>query len=635
MARKKIALFSTGWASNILAQFLRGVHDEFVSLDLDTYLFLSYATYGQTESDRAGELQIFRLPNLADFDGAIIISNLCDFPGVVDDLVSRCNAAGIPVISHGIPHADAVNVIMDNDSGMNHLTEHLITEHDVRDIVFVAGTADNSDSNERLESVRRSALEHGLSFTDKNVVYSNWEFSKAAEIARDFAQKGKLPDAFICANDEIAMVMITTFEDYGIKVPDDVLITGFDNLPDSALFYPSVTSIDPDNRLHGRICARTMIDLLNAAPVENPIKLPSRFLSRESCGCTLAPGSALQRLRVATDAFRMQRKKDRGNWHIFYLESLMMKCESVDELRTTLSDSLSQDHFLEGDNFHILFDANAHKTLTSYDLSYEDSDSYSEQQDVIFSIRNGNIQNIHHFETSQIVPGIREDDPCHMYVILPIHDGPHKIGFVVFTDCYEGIDNKEVLLFMEKINSSMVNSKKSIYLKAVNDYVKEMSNIDSLTSVKNRSAYEARLDDIHKRLTEGKLHECGIVLFDVNNLKKINDEQGHYMGDEYLKNACRLICAAYKNSPVYRIGGDEFVVILEGRPYEQRDSLIDNFVAEMKQIGASDLRPEEKVSIAYGMAIYEGEGDAIDAVVKRADELMYATKKRMKAGREN
>ena len=55
----------------------------------------------------------------------------------------------------------------------------------------------------------------------------------------------------------------------------------------------------------------------------------------------------------------------------------------------------------------------------------------------------------------------------------------------------------------------------------------------------------------------------------------------------------------------------------------------------MKQIGASDLRPEEKVSIAYGMAIYEGEGDAIDAVVKRADELMYATKKRMKAGREN
>ncbi len=631
MARKKIALFSTGWASNILAQFLRGIHDEFESLDLDMYLFLSYASYGQSESDRAGELQIFHLPDLADYDGAIIISNLCDFPGVVDDLVSRCNAAGIPVISHGIPHDNAVNVIMDNDSGMNNLTEHLITEHGVRNIVFVGGTADNSDSKERLECVRRLAHKHGLSFTDENVVYSNWEFAIASHIAQDFAQKGNLPDAFICANDEIAMVMITTLEDYGIHSPEDIVITGFDNLPDSALFYPSVTSVDPDNRQHGRICARAMIDLLNAKPTEDSIKLPSRFIPRESCGCALSTGSALQRLRVATDAFKLQRKKDRSNWHIFYLERLMLKCESVDELRTTLSESLSQEHFVEGDNFHILFDASANKTLTSYDLSSEEESGYSDQQDVIFSIRNGEVQNIRSINTTQIIPGIRPDNPCHMYVILPIHDGPHKIGFVVFTDCYDGIDTKEVLLFMEKINSSMVNSKKSIYLKAVNEYVREMSNIDSLTSVKNRSAYEARLDDIQTRITESKLSEFGIVLFDVNNLKRINDELGHYMGDEYLKNACHLICTIYKNSPVYRIGGDEFVVILEGRPYEQRASLMESFVQEMNIIRHSDLRPEEKVSIAYGMAVYEGADDKIDAVVKRADELMYETKKKMKA----
>ncbi len=631
MARKKIALFSAGWASNILAQFLRGIHDEFSSLDLDTYLFLCYATYGQSESERSGELKIFKLPDLKDYDGAIIISNLCDFPGVLDDLVSRCNAAGIPVISHGIPRDNAVNIIMDNDSGMNDLTEHLITVHGVKDIVFIAGTADNSDSAERLESVRNTALKHGLSFTDENVVYSNWEFQKAAEIARDFARKGRLPDAFICANDEIAMVMITTFEDYGISVPKDVIITGFDNLPETSIFYPSISSVEPDSRLHGRICARTMADLLNGRSTDNPIKLPSRFISRESCGCTLCPESALRRLRVATDDFKNNRKKDRGNWHIFGLERMMLKCESVNELRKTLSDSLSQEHFFEGDDFHILFDACAYKTLTSYDLDYEDDSDYSDRQDVIFSIRNGSIQNIRYVESSQIVPGISDTDPCHMYVILPVHEGPHKIGFVVFSDCYDGIDSKEVMLFMEKINSSMVHSKKSIYLKAVNEYVREMSNIDSLTSVKNRSAYEARLDEIKKRIAEGSLSEAGIVLFDVNNLKRINDELGHYKGDEYLKNACHLICATYKNSPVYRIGGDEFIVILEGHPYEARTQLMEAFVNKMDKIERSDAAPEEKVSIAYGMAVYNGAGDGIEAVVKRADELMYETKKRMKA----
>ncbi|MBQ9866708.1 MAG: GGDEF domain-containing protein [Lachnospiraceae bacterium] len=630
MSRKKIALFSAGWASNILAGFLRGVHDGFSSLDVDTYLFLCYATYGQSESERSGELKIFKLPDLKDFDGAIIISNLCDFPGVLDDLVSRCNKVGIPVISHGIPRENAVNIIMDNDSGMNDLTRHLITEHGVKDIIFVAGTADNSDSAERMESVRNTALSHGLTFTDENVVYSDWEFAKAAEIARNFANKGKLPDAFICANDEIAMVMITTFEDYGISVPKDVIITGFDNLPETEIFYPSISSIDPDSHLHGFICAKTMADLLNGRPTDTTIKLPSSFITRESCGCTLDPGPALKRLRVATDAFKNNRKKDRGNWHIFGLERLMLKCESVDELRKTLSDSLSHEHFFEGDDFHILFDACAYKTLTSYDLDYTDDSDYSERQDVIFSIRNGNIQNIRYVESSQLVPGISDDDPCHMYVILPIHEGPHKIGFVVFSDCYDGIASKEVMLFMEKINSSMAHSKKSIYLKAVNEYVREMSNIDSLTSVKNRSAYEARLDELKKRIAAGTLSEAGIVLFDVNNLKRINDELGHYKGDEYLKNACHLICMTYKSSPVYRIGGDEFVVILEGRSYEARTELLDAFVKEMEKIEGSDAAPEEKVSIAYGMAVYNGEGDGIDAVVKRADELMYETKKRMK-----
>ena len=631
MARKKIALFSTGWASNILAQFLRGIQDEFASLDLDIYLFLSYANYSQSEGERAGEFQVFRLPDMNDFDGAIIISNLCDFPGIVDDLVTRCNAAGIPVISHGIPRDNAVNVIMDNVSGMDDLTEHLITKHGIQKIVFIAGTADNSDSNERLEAVRRAALKHGLTFTDENVVYSDWEFAKAGKIAQDFAKSGELPDAFICANDELAMVLITTLEDYGIHSPEDILITGFDNLPDSSLFYPSITSIDPDNRLHGKVCARAILDLMEGRPTENPIKLPSRFISRESCGCTLALGSARQRLRVATDEFKSQRKRDRDSWHISYLERLIMKCESVEELRTTFSEALGHERFLEGDNFHILFDACANKTLTSYDQSYEEDSNYSDRQDVIFSVRNGAIQDIRNIKATQIIPGICEDDPCHMYVIVPMHDGPHKIGFIVFADCYEDIENKEVMRFIETINSSMVNSKRSIYLKAVNEYVKEMSNIDPMTSVKNRSAYEARLADIQERISKTKISEFGIVLFDVNNLKRINDELGHYMGDEYLRNSCHLICTAYKNSPVYRIGGDEFVVVLEGRPYEQREQLLDVFVQEMDKIKQADLRPEEKVSIAYGMAVYEGAEDQIDAVVKRADELMYATKKRMKA----
>ena len=77
------------------------------------------------------------------------------------------------------------------------------------------------------------------------------------------------------------------------------------------------------------------------------------------------------------------------------------------------------------------------------------------------------------------------------------------------------------------------------------------------------------------------------------------------------------------------------MVILEGRPYETRAELMETFINEMEKIGRSDVPPEEKVSIAYGMAVYNGDGDGIDAVVKRADELMYETKKRMKGLTQN
>ncbi|MCR5620000.1 MAG: GGDEF domain-containing protein, partial [Lachnospiraceae bacterium] len=122
-------------------------------------------------------------------------------------------------------------------------------------------------------------------------------------------------------------------------------------------------------------------------------------------------------------------------------------------------------------------------------------------------------------------------------------------------------------------------------------------------------------------------------LFDVNNLKKINDELGHYSGDEYIKNACKLICTTYKNSPVYRIGGDEFVAILEGKVLAQKDDLIETFITEMNKLRNNmDIAPEERVSVAYGMAYMNDPSENVDDVVKEADERMYENKKKMKSG---
>ena len=155
---------------------------------------------------------------------------------------------------------------------------------------------------------------------------------------------------------------------------------------------------------------------------------------------------------------------------------------------------------------------------------------------------------------------------------------------------------------------------------------KRMAYRDALTGVKSKLAYLDTLKDLEVRVNEGSLTEYGVVVFDLNGLKAINDTKGHDEGDEYIKSACRLICRNYDHSPVFRIGGDEFTAILEGNDYENRDSLLEAFERSVEENGR-----DGKVIIASGMAVYQpGEDTSYNDVFRKADKRMYERKMQLK-----
>ena len=153
---------------------------------------------------------------------------------------------------------------------------------------------------------------------------------------------------------------------------------------------------------------------------------------------------------------------------------------------------------------------------------------------------------------------------------------------------------------------------------------------DSLTGVGNKAAYVNRIGEINKEIEAG-LRDLGIVMVDMNNLKGINDEFGHKMGDAYIIGCCHLICEAFKHSPVYRIGGDEFVVILQGVDYENRHALVEKLKKQYEQAMKNEkAEPWERYSAAVGMAELASDDGTVDFVFKRADRAMYSDKKRIK-----
>ena len=149
---------------------------------------------------------------------------------------------------------------------------------------------------------------------------------------------------------------------------------------------------------------------------------------------------------------------------------------------------------------------------------------------------------------------------------------------------------------------------------------------DPLTGVKSKHAYVDYEQQLNMRIQRGEIEQFAIVVCDVNGLKYINDTFGHAAGDQYLCDAAKVICDIFKHSPVYRIGGDEFVAILSDHDYCCREEL-----QTCLQKSSEGVRLGEGVIIASGISVFNPEGDhSVAAVFERADSLMYENKHRLK-----
>ncbi|MBQ7152615.1 MAG: GGDEF domain-containing protein [Clostridia bacterium] len=150
--------------------------------------------------------------------------------------------------------------------------------------------------------------------------------------------------------------------------------------------------------------------------------------------------------------------------------------------------------------------------------------------------------------------------------------------------------------------------------------------IDSMTGVRNYHAYSDEMKRIDDEIANDTLKDFGIVVLDLNGLKQINDTRGHDIGDESIKKACRIICELFAHSSVFRIGGDEFVILLGGADYENREELL----GKLDAISRENVKTDDVV-IASGIAEYSaGKDENLSAVFRRADQHMYEKKRELK-----
>jgi len=200
-------------------------------------------------------------------------------------------------------------------------------------------------------------------------------------------------------------------------------------------------------------------------------------------------------------------------------------------------------------------------------------------------------------------------------------DGPL---FVKMVAVYS--DKKHIVISVTNIDSQIRREQK---IREEASIAYEKARRDGLTGIKNKTAYGEFEAKLNQQILSGEDVEFAIAICDVNGLKDVNDTRGHIVGDEYIKAASRLVCNTFRHSPVFRVGGDEFVAILRGGDFEIREKLQNDFAETVKRNAL-----DGQVVMACGISVFDKTCDhSVADVFKKADALMYQNKVSLKGAR--
>ena len=238
---------------------------------------------------------------------------------------------------------------------------------------------------------------------------------------------------------------------------------------------------------------------------------------------------------------------------------------------------------------------------------------YSILSKIIGVVPNGIVHSaLTYYSTEDVKTSLGEIIKDNLFIILTV------IAVILFVI---------VLLLLHNIRANKMILEKEDQVKDLN----RKAYVDPLTMVRNKSAYNEYIKKLQDQLDRDEVIDLAIGIFDCNDLKSINDQYGHEKGDIYIKNACSMICKVFGHSPVFRIGGDEFAIILMNSDFTNRDELVAQLDKKQEERNSVVKSIWERVHIAHGIAVYDHElDDELGDTARRADKFMYDNKRKMK-----
>lgn len=551
---KKIAFLTYDWNNEVVSQFITGTH-RFVEEheDVSVHLFNGFGRYGLEEADK-GSLRIFELPDLKNYDALVIEGNRAWKPELRQKIADHGKALGMPVVSINYPLKGCMEVASDNYGSMAKIVEHVILHHGIKKIAFVTGLLSSPEAQARRRAFYDVCRENHV--TDIMEIEGSWKAEAGRNAVKFLYESDRMPQALICSNDDAAYGATRVLRKLGYRIPQDIIVTGFDNMSIAKACEPRLTTVtrDYDGIAYA---ALDLLDVqLNHGINSGTVYVPGQLVEASSCGCGNEHSEVLDVKKNYMHTYRHLKQ--------FY------GMHDAFEIRLSHADSLSDIADIMEELGPGIGCGNIYMVINgSYYDKYRSSEEVTHYGDTMYlmGIADGrkHEKDSHHvykkFSSGEILPE-HYSQKSRIWQICPLRYDETAIGYVVMDGYYEGMEFNFLEILFTLIDSALDNVHKKYLTHTLNDQLSSLYVRDQLTGLYNRFGLEKYGQEAYEKARRN--HEDVMITFiDIDNMKNINDKYGHDSGDVAIELTADSIRDAIGDGDGIgiRYGGDEFVVV--------------------------------------------------------------------------
>lgn len=577
-----------------------------------------------------GASSVFDVFNCDMLDALLVLPTSIRNSDVVEEIVNRCRAHDTPVISVTERVEGTYFCELGFGEAFSEIVEHIISVHGCKRIKVMAGFPDNDFSLTRVNCCAEVMKRHGLTLNDSDILYGNfWDQPTYEAMDAFFASGEPLPEAFVCCNDTMAMAVCAKLAEHGCKVPDDVIVTGFDGIEMERYHDPRLcTAVCDSDKV-----ADALMGMLNeitsgrsSEPYDTYVSYDPVF--SESCGCGRQSGA--EKNKILADYIRNFTEFRVFEEHIDGMENKIAANPTPENVRKVLGK-----YGFDGSALCVT------KAVVDYLNGNSESGAIAKtnypQEMVVFSskLENGSQKEGTEFSSELLLPDLDSafEGKTRTLFVLPVHFQNSVIGYYVTPFVWQEKHNDRLCVFLTTLNRCIEMMRMHEHLSVLNRRLSFLFSHDQLTGIYNRYGFYDNFAGCMDNVSDEK--DIFIVSADLNDMKGINDQFGHSAGDDALMITSRALTeAAAGDGDIIcsRFGGDEFVVakVCDGDAEKQGELYKNRFVSALEALNEASGNPFT-VKVSFGLFCSPLKGvDSIDSLLELADKLMYSDKARYK-----